>query len=158
MNPCHTWRLYCSSLKILVELKNFQNKLPHPCKKGILAKMKSTSQKEVNNRIHIACSDLYCNSFSNVDSPENVPQHRQTPLEVKLQLNPTVRFDVMLNSVKLNGRKFYAKIWIWPYLIRITRLNRIIPSLFKKIRPLILNRISSDFISLLFKPSEFSYC
>jgi hypothetical protein len=38
------------------------------------------------------------------------------------------------------------------------RLNRIIPSLFKKIRPRILNRISRDFSSLLFKPSEFPYC
>jgi hypothetical protein len=30
MNPCHTWKLYCSSLKILVEQGYFQNKLPHP--------------------------------------------------------------------------------------------------------------------------------
>ena len=155
MNPCHTWRLYCSSLKILVELGNSQNKLPHPCTKRIFAiqevhkcyfffgkltyvlkeeETKSirgiphiynvnrnikqqmaisqpskqklrpnqtcqghqynqlniklrvylltlTSQKEVNNRIRITCSDLYCKSFSNMDSPENVPQDRQTPLE-----------------------------------------------------------------------------
>jgi hypothetical protein len=31
-------------------------------------------------------------------------------LLVKFQLDPTVEFEVMLNSVKLNGRKFYAKI------------------------------------------------
>jgi hypothetical protein len=60
----------------------------------------------------------------------------------------------MLNSVKLDGRKVYAKIRIWRCLGYITRLNRIIPSLFKKIRPQILKRISSDFISLLFKAFE----
>ena len=43
--------------------------------------MKSTSQKEVNNKICIACYDLYCKSFLNSDSPENLPQHRQIPLE-----------------------------------------------------------------------------
>ena len=37
MNPSHTWKLYCSPLKILVELGAFQNKLPHPCRKRILA-------------------------------------------------------------------------------------------------------------------------
>jgi hypothetical protein len=41
---------------------------------------------------------------------------------------------------------------------RITRLNRIIPSLSKKIHPRILNRIGSDFSSLLFKPLKFPYC
>ena len=46
-------------------------------------------------------------------------------LLVKFQLDPTIGFEVMLNSVKLNGRKVYAKIWIWPCLVRITRLNRI---------------------------------
>jgi len=61
-------------------------------------------------------------------------------LLVKFQLNLTVGFEVMLNSVQLNGRNFYAKIWIWPCLVRITRLDRIIPSLFKKIGPQILNR------------------
>jgi hypothetical protein len=29
---------------------------------------------------------------------------------VKFQLDPTVGFEVMLNSIKLNGRKSYAKI------------------------------------------------
>jgi hypothetical protein len=47
-------------------------------------------------------------------------------LLVKFQLDPTVGFEIMLNSVKLNGRNFYAKIRIWPCLVRITRLNRII--------------------------------
>jgi hypothetical protein len=46
-------------------------------------------------------------------------------LLVKFQLDPTVGFKVMLNSVKLNGINFYAKIRIWPYLVCITRLNRI---------------------------------
>jgi hypothetical protein len=47
-----------------------------PCQIG-----KSTTEKEVNNIIRIACSDLYHKSFPNVDSHENVPQHRQIPLE-----------------------------------------------------------------------------
>jgi hypothetical protein len=81
MNPCHTSRLYCSSLKILVELGNSENKLHILVGKGSLPNRKSTSQKEVNNKIHIACSDLYHKSFLNVDSPENIPQHIQTPLE-----------------------------------------------------------------------------
>jgi hypothetical protein len=38
MNPCHTWKLYCSPLKIFVELVDFQNKLPHLFRKRILAK------------------------------------------------------------------------------------------------------------------------
>ena len=38
MNPCHTWKLCCSPLKILVALGDFQNKLSHPCRKRILAK------------------------------------------------------------------------------------------------------------------------
>jgi hypothetical protein len=37
-----------------------------------------------------------------------------------------VEFRVMLNSVKLDGRTFYAKIWIWPCLDCITRLNHIL--------------------------------
>jgi hypothetical protein len=38
MNHYYTWELYCNSLKILVELGNSQNKLPHPYKKKIIAK------------------------------------------------------------------------------------------------------------------------
>jgi hypothetical protein len=33
-------------------------------------------------------------------------------LMVKFQLDPTVGFEVMLNSVKLNGKNSYAKIRI----------------------------------------------
>ena len=33
-------------------------------------------------------------------------------LLVKFQLDPTVGFEVMLNSIKLDGRKFYVKIQI----------------------------------------------
>jgi hypothetical protein len=31
-------------------------------------------------------------------------------LLVKFQLDPTVEFEVMINSIKLDGRKFYSKI------------------------------------------------
>jgi hypothetical protein len=68
-----------------------------------------------------------------------------------------VRYKIMTIFVNLDSYAFYTKIWIWPYLGHITRLNRIILSLFKKIHPRILDRISNDFSSLLFKPSEFPY-
>jgi hypothetical protein len=48
---------------------------------GSLPNRKSTGQKKVNNKICIACSDLYRKSFPNSDSPENLPQHRQIPLQ-----------------------------------------------------------------------------
>jgi len=38
MNPCHTWKLCCSILKIFVELGDSHNKLPHLFRKRILAK------------------------------------------------------------------------------------------------------------------------
>jgi hypothetical protein len=41
----YTWRLYCSSLKILMELENSQNRLPHHCRKRILAKCKVHKSK-----------------------------------------------------------------------------------------------------------------
>jgi hypothetical protein len=39
----------------------------------------------------------------------NIEKHLWNLL-VKFQLDPTVGFEVMLNSVKLNGRNLYAKI------------------------------------------------
>jgi hypothetical protein len=44
-------------------------------KKESLPNRKSIGQKEVNNKIHTACSDQYHKSFPNFDSPENLPQH-----------------------------------------------------------------------------------
>ena len=41
--------------------------------KGSLPNRKSTSQQGVNNKIHTACSDLYCKSFLSSDSPESLP-------------------------------------------------------------------------------------
>jgi hypothetical protein len=81
MNRCHSWKLCFSSLKILLELGNSPNKLPHPFKKGSLPNRKSTGQKVVNNKIHTTYSDLYRKSFPNFDSPENVPQYRQISLK-----------------------------------------------------------------------------
>jgi len=43
---------------------------------GTLPNRKSTSQKEVNNKIHAAYCDLYRKSFPNYDSPKTLPQHR----------------------------------------------------------------------------------
>ena len=60
--------------------------------------------------------------------------------------------SVMLHSVKLNDRKFYSKVWIWPCL------DRIISSLFKMIRPRITNRFNGKFLRLLLKPLEFFSC
>jgi hypothetical protein len=59
--------------------------------------MKFTSQKEVNNKIHIACSNLYRKFFPNSDSPENISQHRKIPLESSGKV-----------STRSNG-------WIWSY-------------------------------------------
>ena len=75
----------------------------------------------------IACSDLYRSPFRtwiHLKIYPNTDKYLRN-LMVKFQLDPMVGFEVMLNSVKLNGRKSYAKIWIWPCLSRITRLNRI---------------------------------
>jgi hypothetical protein len=79
MNPCHTWRLYCSSLKILVELGNSETSSHILVGKGSLPNRKSTSEKKVNNKIHITCSDLYRKSFLKSDSAETLLQHRPTP-------------------------------------------------------------------------------
>jgi len=73
MNPCHTWKLYCSQLKIFIELGDSQNKLSHPFKKRIL-----TSQKEINNKIHTASVDQYCGAFSNSDWSDILTQGRTT--------------------------------------------------------------------------------
>jgi hypothetical protein len=69
---------------------------------------------EVNNKICTTCSNLYCKSFLNFDSTKSLPQHRQIPLESsgKVSVRSTVEFEVMSNSVKLDGRKVYAKIQI----------------------------------------------
>jgi hypothetical protein len=88
--------------------------------KGSLSNRKSTSKKEVNNKIHITCSDLYRKSFSNFDSPKSV--HKQIPLDFsdKVSAWPTIGFGVMLNSVKLDSGKVYSKNWTLPFLDRIS--------------------------------------
>ena len=63
-----------------MELENSQNKHSH-VGKGSLPNRKYISQKEVNNKIHITCSDLYRKLFLNFDSPETLPQYRPIPLE-----------------------------------------------------------------------------
>jgi hypothetical protein len=77
--------------------------------------------------IRIACSDLYHSPFRTWIHLKIYPNTDKYlwNLMVKFQLDLMVGFEVMLNSVKLNGRKSYAKIRIWPCLGRITRLNRI---------------------------------
>jgi hypothetical protein len=49
--------------------------------KGYLPNKKYTSQKKVNNKIHITCSNLYRKSFPNTYSSELEPQHKPIPLE-----------------------------------------------------------------------------
>jgi hypothetical protein len=46
-----------------------------------MSNRKSTSQNGVNNKIHIACSDLYRKFFPSSNSLESLPQYRQIPLE-----------------------------------------------------------------------------
>jgi hypothetical protein len=121
MNRWHPWKLCFSSpleisktsCHILLEKLSLPNR--------------TSTCLEVNNKIHTVCSELYRKFFPNSDSPGHLPQHKQIPIEslVKFQLDPTVGFRVMLNIIKLDGRKVYAKIRIWPFSGRITRLNRI---------------------------------
>jgi hypothetical protein len=65
--------------------------------KGSLPNRKSTCQKEVNNKIHIACSEPYRKSFPNSDSFNNLPQQKQIPLESSGKV-----------SAQYHG-------WIWSY-------------------------------------------
>jgi len=58
----------------------------------------------------------------------------------------------MTIAVKLDSCIFYVKIRIWPCL------DRIIPSLFKMIRPRITNKLNGKFLSLILKPLEFFSC
>jgi hypothetical protein len=52
MNHYHTWKLYCNSLKILVEPENSQNKLSHPYKKKDHCQIESPQiKKKVSNNI-----------------------------------------------------------------------------------------------------------
>ena len=55
----------------------------------------------------------------------------------------------MLNNVKLDGKTFYAKIRIWPYL------DCIILFLFKMISYQNTNKFNGEFLSLLLKSLEF---
>jgi hypothetical protein len=98
-DPCETKeQIPKTSFHILVE-------------QGSLPKKKSTSQKKVNNKIHIACSNLYRKSFPNTYSSEFEPQHRLIPLESsdKVQLDPTIGCGLMLNNVRLDERNFTPK-------------------------------------------------
>jgi hypothetical protein len=112
----------------LVEQGKSQNKLSHPCRKRTLPNKKSTSKKKVNNRIHIDCALTYIASplrkWIHLTIYPNIDKYLWNHL-VTFQLDPTVEFEVMLNSVKLDGRNFYVKIRIWLCLDRITRINRI---------------------------------
>ena len=75
MNPCHTWKLCCSPLKIFVELEDFQNELPHPFRKRI---RKSTSQKKVNKKTRITSVDPCLDALPNSDGHNILTQGRQT--------------------------------------------------------------------------------
>jgi hypothetical protein len=67
-DSCETRKILKTSCHIILE-------------KGSLPNKKFTCQKKVNNKICTACSDLYRKSFPKSDSPVNLPQHRQSPLE-----------------------------------------------------------------------------
>jgi hypothetical protein len=65
----HMITRFASSCHILLQKRSFSNK-------------KSTSQKKINNKIHIAYFDLYRKPLMIFDSSENFPQRRQIPLEL----------------------------------------------------------------------------
>jgi hypothetical protein len=120
LNPYDTYKLCCSPLKILVEIENSQNKLSYPYRKKILTNRKFICQKKVNSKFlqHVM---IY------IASPSRTPIHLKAypnmekyiwNLLVKFQLDS--RCDLELCSI--DGRKFYTKIRIWPYLNHITYL------------------------------------
>jgi len=81
-----------------------------------------------------------------------VPRYKlslcHTPIKPDLLCFP----GIGVFAVKLDSCTFYIKIPIWPCM------DRIIPSLFKMIRPLITNKLNGQFLSLLLKPLEFFSC
>jgi hypothetical protein len=87
--------------------------------KGSLPNKKFTSQKEVNKK---KSYNLFWPTSSqnpiHLKFYPNIEKYIWN-LQVKFQLDPKVWFRVMINNIKLDGRKFYAKIRIWPCLDRI---------------------------------------
>jgi len=79
-----------------------------------LPNRKSTSEKEVNNIIRKPILTYITSPFRmwiHMKMCPNIDKYLWN-LMVKFQLDPTVGFEVMLNSVKLNGKNSYAKIRI----------------------------------------------
>jgi hypothetical protein len=70
-----------------MELENFQTSSHILVGKESLSNRKFTSQREVNNKIYRAYSDLYCKSFPNFNSSENLSQHRTIPLGSSSQVS-----------------------------------------------------------------------
>jgi len=71
---------------------------------------------------------------------------------MQYQPDPTVGLRITTITVNLDSCTFYIKIRIGPCL------DRIIPSLFKMIRPRITNKLNGQFLSLVLKPLEFFSC
>jgi len=143
MNPCHTWKLYCSPLKILVELGDSQNKLPYPCRKKNPCQIGSSQVKRKLTRIMVSSWFLIDLKFE----PE-VGKHVGR-FHIKLQPNPTVELKIIIVTIKLDSCTLYIKMQIWPYL------DLIIPSLFKIMRPWITNKLNGQFLCLFLE--FFSY-
>jgi hypothetical protein len=71
---------------------------------------------------------------------------------MQYQPDPTVGLRITTITVNLDSCTFYIKIRIGPCL------DRIIPSLFKMIRPRITNKLNGQFLSLVLKPLVFFSC
>jgi hypothetical protein len=115
MNCRHSWKLCFSLLKILVELENSQNNLPHSFRKGSFPKTKSTCQKEVNNKIVQPVLTYFASAFQTpiyLTIYSYIEKYLWNPL-VNFQLNPTVTFGVMLNSVEtFTPKSKFNLIWV----------------------------------------------
>jgi hypothetical protein len=143
MNACHSWKLCCSPLKIFVELRDSQNQLSHPFRKRILPNRKSTSQKEVNNKIHTSSESLTHGRKTCQETPHRISAWSNSRIDNYNCCLKTGQLGILHQN---------------PNLIVFRCPDHIIPSLFKMIRPQITNRFDGQLLSLFFQPLEFFSC
>ena len=122
MNPCHTWRLCCNPLNILIELVISKTRCHIFVGKESLLNRKSTSQKEINNKIHTSCFDR---TKTLIDLKLN-PKIEQYfgKLWVIFQPDPTDGLKIMIVALKVDNRHNYAKIQIFLFNLFWIVLNK----------------------------------
>jgi hypothetical protein len=95
--------------------RKFSNNLPHSFRKGSFPKRKSTCQKEVNNKIVQPVLTYFASAFQTpiyLTIYSYIEKYLWNPL-VNFQLNSTVTFGVMLNSVEtFTPKSKFDLIWV----------------------------------------------